>query len=243
MKRTVGARRHLLPAVALCALALTACGTTQADGAGSSARPGPAKSVDAAAAPKAKSTPEPQEAEQSLAYMRFLNKVAAPCFPDLPQEPPLDDQGAEEGEGAEGTDFPPEPSLSDAPLPSEPPLPSRPPSDSELNRGSHQWSEKDKKEEAKLEAGHKCATKAHIDRVTKAVKGLKDPAAVSGALTRSGYTGPFVKTRTAPNGGTSFSVDLRMWGSTECLAGTATGAVPSVRQRDVLDPEAPCPLS
>ncbi|MFD3517419.1 hypothetical protein [Streptomyces sp. NPDC058657] len=152
------------------------------------------------------------------------------CFPDIPLEPPLTD---EEGQG---TDAPPE-----SPLP-VPPLPSKPASDDELNPGSYQETEADRKEEAKHEAGRKCVAKAHIDRVTKAVKGLKDPAEVRGALTRSGYSAFSVATRTAPDGGASFSVDLRMWGSTECLAGTATGAVPSVRQHDVPDPAAPCPL-
>ncbi|MEU5234872.1 hypothetical protein AB0G82_37360 [Streptomyces anulatus] len=52
MKRIFGTRRYLVSATALCALALTACGSTQADDSGPATAAKPAKGADAAAAPK-----------------------------------------------------------------------------------------------------------------------------------------------------------------------------------------------
>ncbi|MCX5205151.1 hypothetical protein OG897_27305 [Streptomyces sp. NBC_00237] len=254
MKQTPGTRRsYLVAATALCALALTACGTTTSDGSGQTAKPQPAKAVGAAAAQKPDSEPGPAESEAALAYMMFLNKVAEPCFPDLPKEPPIPEEEGAEGEkgaagdkgaagnkgaagekGAEADTPPTSPRLL-------PPIPSGPPSPDELNPGSYQETEEDKKAEAKKEAGLQCVTKAHVERITKAVKGLKDPAEVKQALVKSGYLGTHVESSAVPAAGAGFSVDMRMMGSTTCLTGTVSGAAPSVRPREVLDPEAPCP--
>jgi hypothetical protein len=232
MKQTPGTRRSsLVAATALCALALTACGTTKADGSGATAQPRPAKTVDAAAAPKPQAEPDPLESEPELAYMVFLTKVAQPCFPGLPTAPPPADEEEAAAPPAYRGSLPP----------AEPPLPSGPPSPDELNPGNYRETEEDKKAEAEQEAGLKCVATAHVDRVTKAVKGLKDPAEVRQALVKSGYLGTRVTTSTVPAAGTGFSVDLRMWGSTTCLSGTVSGAAPAVRPREVLDPEAPCP--
>lgn len=90
MKRIFGTHRYLVSATALCALALTACGTTQADDSGPATVAKPAKG--AAAAPKPGAEPGPEESAQLLGFMTFLNKVAEPCSPGLPQEPPIADE-------------------------------------------------------------------------------------------------------------------------------------------------------
>ncbi|MFI5924060.1 hypothetical protein ACIA8M_36760 [Streptomyces anulatus] len=220
MKRIFGTRRYLVSATALCALALTACGTTQSDDSGPATAAMPAKGADAAAAPKPDAELGAEESAQLLTFMTFLNKVAEPCSPDLPKEPPVADEA---------------PATASASLP---PIPDGPPSSEELNPGSYEGTEEDKKAEAELEARNKCVTKAHADRVTMAVKGLKAAAQVRGSLNRSGYVDSVLKTREQPGTGTRFSLDL----GSVCLTGTADGsASPSVGGHEVLDPENPCP--
>ncbi|GHH57532.1 hypothetical protein [Streptomyces candidus] len=222
MKRILGTHRYLISATALCALALTACGTTQADNSGPATAAKPAKGADAAAAPKPDAEPGPEESAQLLTFMTFLNKVAEPCSLDLPKEPPLADEAPATPPAS------PPPPISDGP----------PPSPDELNPGSYKETEEDKKAEAQLETMNKCVTKAHTDRVTKAVKGLKAPTQVRGSLNRSGYVDSVLKTREQPGTGTRFSLDL----GSLCLTGTADGsASPSVQGHEVLDPENPCP--
>ncbi|MFD5985043.1 hypothetical protein [Streptomyces cyaneofuscatus] len=220
MKRIFGTHRYLVSATALCALALTACGTTQADDSGPATAAKPVKGADAAAAPKPGAEPGPEESAQLLTFIAFLNTVAEPCFPAPPKVPPIADEA---------------PATAPASLP---PIPDGPPSRDELTPGSYKETEEDKKAEAELEARNKCVTKAHADRVTKAVKGLKAPAQVRGSLNRSGYVDSVLKTREQPGTGTRFSLDLR----SVCLTGTADGsASPSVGSHEVLDPDNPCP--
>ncbi|MFI5903611.1 hypothetical protein [Streptomyces cyaneofuscatus] len=224
MKRIFGTHRYLVSATALCALALTACGTTQADDSGPATAAKPVKGADAAAAPKPGAEPGPEESAQLLTFIAFLNTVAEPCFPAPPKVPPIADEAPATA-----------PATAPASLPS---IPDGPPSRDELTPGSYKETEEDKKAEAELEARNKCVTKAHADRVTKAVKGLKAPAQVRGSLNRSGYVDSVLKTREQPGTGTRFSLDLR----SVCLTGTADGsASPSVGSHEVLDPDNPCP--
>lgn len=220
MERISGTHRYLVSATALCALALTACGTTQADGSGPATAAKPAKGADTAAAPKPGAGPGPEESAQLLTFMAFLNTVAEPCFPAAPKVPPITDEA---------------PATAPASLP---PIPDGPLSCDELTPGSYKGAEEDKKAEAELEARNKCVTKAHVDRVAEAVKGLKAPAQVRGSLNRSGYVESVLKAREQPGTGTRFRLDL----GSVCLTGMADGsASPLVGGDEVLDPENPCP--
>ncbi|MFE9015055.1 hypothetical protein [Streptomyces cyaneofuscatus] len=220
MKRIFGTHRYLVSATALCALALTACGTTQTDDSSPATAARPAKGAEAASAPRPDAEPGSEESAQLLPFMTFLNKVAEPCFPASSKKPPITDEA---------------PATAPASLP---PIPDGPPSPHELTPGSRKGTGEDKKAEAELEARNKCVTKAHADRVTQAVKGLKAPAQVRDSLNRSGYVDSVLKTREQPGTGTRFSLDL----GSVCLTGTADGSTfPSIKGHEVPAPENPCP--
>ncbi|MET7758450.1 hypothetical protein ABZT27_27655 [Streptomyces sp. NPDC005389] len=192
-------------AAALCALALTACGT---EGAGSEA---------AAATPTASPTPtearpdpmdDPgltvEEQRAAVAFMRLVTEVAAPC------------EGSSKGLPAESPSMqpPPRPGDSVTPVPVEdlPPL------------GDTSWDFDRVRQEVELGDTEKCAALRHGSRIAKALDGSGDPTAahVEKALAEIGYDLPYRLHGPEEAGGrVEFTLDLR--GGELCLDGTYDG--------------------
>ncbi|MEU0400455.1 hypothetical protein ABZ318_09390 [Streptomyces sp. NPDC006197] len=230
---------------ALCALALTACGTEGAGsgtpsgpGAGQAARPTPSRSATPAASRSATPTapatdpaddpartPEEQAAE--LRFMRLMVTVAQPCMEGLPPGPPL------EPDGPPSTDVPP--SEDPVELPTDAPPPPSP----------SPWNFEQARQEVELESGDKCVAPLHGKRIAKALEGgtAATPAAVEKALKGIGYDVPYrVHGPRQVNGKVEFTLDLRSMGGFLCLSGSYDGtrtsfdpygASPDVRCPDV----------
>ncbi|MFJ8662159.1 hypothetical protein [Streptomyces sp. NPDC093795] len=232
-------------AAALCALALTSCGTETAGGgtpAGAGARTGAARIE--APAPVATPTPTPTAPvgdpaddprltpEQQAAEFRLLElavDLAEPCVggpPPLPPEvPTTEPEGPPPAYGEKSPSGPP---LADEEAPSAKP-----------------WDFERARQETELSDVDRCVAPLHGKRIAKALDGKADPApaSVEKVLHSLGYDvdhrlhGP-----QAVNGKVEFTLDLRFMGGELCLTGrydgTRTsfdpyGASPEVRCTDV----------
>ncbi|WP_435059626.1 hypothetical protein [Streptomyces sp. bgisy060] len=195
--------------VALCALALTSCGT---EGPG---RTDPAAPAAPSAVSRTPTAPVPDPADDpglppeqraaELAFVQLVADVAEPCTEGLPAVPPP--------RGPDGPQ-PPTGHPPDLPLPE-----SAPPSEAP-------WSFERARRETALGPVEKCTAPLHGKRIAQALDGAaaRTPAEVEKALRGIGYDvdhrldGP----REA-NGKVEFTLDLRVMGSALCLAGSRDG--------------------
>ncbi|MEV8590592.1 hypothetical protein [Streptomyces sp. NPDC051180] len=226
-----------LALAALCALALTACGTTEAG------KAAPARSGAAAAqvgnptaspsAPAPSATPTaprtdpaddprltPAQQTAELRMMQLALTVAEPCAggpatgPSALPEPPL----GESGEPARDPGAPLPPPAggpSEVPVPIDDPAPETGPS----------WDFERARREAELGDVDKCAAGRHGERIGKALDGRTpaDPAAVEKALHGLGYDVAYRLDGPRKKGdAVVFTLDLRFMGEL-CLAGTFDG--------------------
>ncbi|WP_329279474.1 hypothetical protein [Streptomyces sp. NBC_00691] len=197
-------------AAALCALALTACGTERA---GSEVAAGAVMTATPTVSPTpTEARPDPmddpaltvEEGRAAVAFMRLLTDVAAPCersSEGLPAESP-------------GVQPPPRPGDSAAPAPVKdlPPL------------GDTSWNFERVRQEVELGDTEECAALGHGSRIAKALDGSGDPTAahVEKALAEIGYDLPYRLHGPEEVGGrVEFTLDLR--GGELCLDGTYDG--------------------
>ncbi|MCX4981293.1 hypothetical protein [Streptomyces sp. NBC_00572] len=206
-------------AAALCALALTACGTERAGG---EATAGAAMVAKPTATPT-EARPDPmddpgltaEEQEAAVAFMSLVIEVAAPCeegsegFPVAPPSPEPERPGQVETQGP-----PPRPADSGVPVPLED---APPPADTS-------WNFERVRQEVELGDVEKCAALRHGRRIAKALDGTGDPTAthVEKALGEIGYNLDYrLHGPTESNGKIEFTLDLR--GGELCLDGTYDG--------------------
>ncbi|MFB6526530.1 hypothetical protein [Streptomyces sp. NPDC056399] len=210
-------------AAALCALALTACGTEAAGG---------RVTAGAAMAARPTATPTPTEArpdpmddpaltledqQAAVAFMALVTEVAAPCeedAEDLPTVPSsLPPQRPVPGPDEPGAPRP-RPAVSEVPVPVED-LPA--PADTA-------WNFDRVRQEVELGEVEKCAALRHGSRIAKALDGSGDPTAahVEKALGEIGYNLPYrLHGPVEADGKVEFTLDLR--GGELCLDGTYDG--------------------
>ncbi len=224
-------------AAALCALALTSCGTEAVGGgtpAGAGARSGAARI--AAPAPVATPTPTPTPTapvgdpaddprltpEQQAAEFRMLElavDLAEPCVVDGP--PPLPP------EVAPGEPDGPPPAYGEKPpagLPSE--RPSGPPLAEEEPPSEKPWDFERARQETELGDVEKCVAPLHGKRIAKALDGKADPdpASVEKVLHGLGYDIDYrLHGPQEVNGKVEFTLDLRFMGGELCLTGRYDG--------------------
>lgn len=216
-------------AAALCALALTACGTEGAvraapAGAGAVQVANPAPTRTATPAPAATPTaPRPDPADDSdvtpetqaaeLRFMGFLLTLAEPCMGGLPAEPPTAEPDSPPPASPQG---PPKP----APAPSEVPVEApAPPSEKP-------WDFEHARQEMELSEPEKCAAPLHGNRIAQALDGTGDPtpAHVKKVLNGLGYDVDYrLHGPRKTNGKVEFTIDLRSMGSQLCLSGGYDG--------------------
>ncbi|MFF5921912.1 hypothetical protein ACFY8C_26710 [Streptomyces flavochromogenes] len=210
-RSTTGKTRRVggVLAAALCALALTACGTEgareAAAGAAMAATP-TASPTPTAARPDPMDDPglTVEEHRDALAFMRLVTEVAAPC------------EGSSKGlpAGSPSMQPPPRPGDSGVPVPVEdlPPL------------GDTSWNFERVRQEVELGDTEKCAALRHGSRIAKALDGSGDPTAahVEKALAEIGYNLPYRLHGPEEAGGrVRFTLDLR--GGELCLDGAYDG--------------------
>ncbi|MEU4063823.1 hypothetical protein AB0F25_15550 [Streptomyces wedmorensis] len=246
-----------LALAALCALALTACGTegagnSSAAGAGAGAgttrvsNPAPTTAPTPAVTPTAPRpdpaddpalTPEQQAAE--LALMQLALTVAEPCTDAAPPvPPPASDEPVPPSQPGTAEQPPvpaPAPGTSDTQVPVEEPEPST----------ESPWNFERARQEVELSDVEKCAAPLHGKRITAALDAgtPPTPAAVTKALHKIGYDVPHrLDVPHRKNGAVDFTLDLRFMGGQLCLSahfdGTRTtltpyGASPDVHCTDV----------
>ncbi|MER5311841.1 hypothetical protein ABT034_29070 [Streptomyces sp. NPDC002773] len=230
-------------AAALCALALTACGTETAGGgapAGAGARSGAAQV--AAPPPAATPTPTPTPTapvgdpaddprltpEQQAAEFRLLElavDLAEPCAgdpPPLPVEIPT----------TEPDGPPPLPAEVPTTEPEGPPpakgekSPSGPPLAEEEPPSAKPWDFERARQETELSAVDTCVAPLHGKRIAKALDGKADPspASVEKVLHSLGYDIDYrLHGPQEVNGKVEFTLDLRFMGGELCLTGRYDG--------------------
>lgn len=207
---------------ALCALALTACGTERAGGnrdpkAGQDDRVeagSPAASRPAETRRGSEEDEDEYGSPEFFAYMELLTSLAKPCLPDIPLPPLETDPDAEE------------PQTTPLPLPS---LPEKPPSEETRDPGAA-------RQEVALSSVEKCDARIHARRITKALEDTTDPTPrqVGEVLRGLGYIEERIHGPRRSGESVEFTLDLRLLGGQLCLSGRVTGT--DTGTRTVFDP-------
>ncbi|MER6349038.1 hypothetical protein ACWC10_27805 [Streptomyces sp. NPDC001595] len=192
---------------ALCALAMSACGTERAaDDDGTRARPAARAGAESPADEGAASG----DAEL-LEYMRLLIDLAEPCVGEPPM-PTLPEEEARELAELEAA----RQSGSAPPEPAAPPLPTdEPPSGTPV----------DPSREVELAPAEKCEADVHARRIAETLRELSEPrpAQVAERLRGLGYPEASVDGPRSSGDRVEFIVDLRLMDGQLCLAGSTSG--------------------
>ncbi|MFE2040632.1 hypothetical protein ACFXAZ_06790 [Streptomyces sp. NPDC059477] len=192
-------RLWLTPALlAVAALALTACGTERTNAGASRDRP-----ADAADARPVSVPPSP---DQEVAFVRMLDTVARPCFPDTPPE--------HEASADEEAERPPTAPVEALPIDTAPPAGAGPaPGESAAPH------------DTELSAVEKCVGRLHAERITQALGEVKEPAPaeVREILNQLGYIDQRIHGLKESGTGSQFILDLRFMGSGLCLEASVNG--------------------
>ncbi|MEV0175223.1 hypothetical protein AB0I00_29400 [Streptomyces sp. NPDC050803] len=206
---------------ALCALALTACGTErQGDAAPKAAAEH--KAVAAASTPRSTESEESQESETEgadfLPFMELLVTLVEPCAKEeglaIPTLPPEEHEEQLSGPAEEPpTPLPSDLAVPDEGLPAEPP-PSAEPTTPETDRA-----------ETELSSLEECEADIHTRRITKALAETPNPTPqqVTDTLHTLGYIDERIDGPQLDGEKVNFTLDLRIMDGQLCLSGSTTG--------------------